>query len=234
MRLDAQAFEMQLGRAVHQHQRARDQYGGDRLRDDSRQGYARHAHLESYDKNEIQSGIDDARNRQKVEWTLGVANGAQNGGAEVIEHLNLHADKDDAGIQFGKVNDVLGRTHDFQQRARGNQSNHRQHAAADDGEQNGGMNGFGNARVVRCTGITCNQHVDADGKADEQADNHVVQRADRADSRQRLVAREAADHDGIRRVEEKLQNAGQHDRQRKKQHLGQKGAFRHIHGAVCV
>ena len=96
------------------------------------------------------------------------------------------------------------------------------------------MNRFTDALRVLCAGEARDQHVDADGKADEQADNHVVQRADRADSRQRLVAREAADHDGIRRVEEKLQNAGQHDRQRKKQHLGQKGAFRHIHGAVCV
>ena len=48
------------------------------------------------------------------------------------------------------------------------------------------------------------------------------------------VARKPADHDGIRRIEEQLQNAGEHNWKRKKQHLGQKGAFRHIHGAMRV
>ena len=199
-----------------------------------RQRDARYAHLEPDDEHQIQPGVDDARNRQEIQRALGVADRAEHRRAEVIEHLHRHADKDDADIQLGKVDHVLRRTHDFKQRARGRKADDRQHRAAYEGEQHRSVNRFTDALRVLRAGEARDQHVDADGKADKQADNHVVQRADRADRRQRLVARKAADHDGIRRVEEELQNAGQHDRQRKKQHLGQKGAFRHIHGAVCV
>ena len=69
------------------------------------------------------------------------------------------------------------------------------------------MNGFGNTLVVLCTGITCNQHVDADGKTDEQADNHVIERTDRADGCKRLPADKTPDDDGIRCVKEQLKDA---------------------------
>ncbi len=160
--------------------------------------------------------------------------GAKHSRAEVIEHLHGHADEDDADIQLGEVDHVFRRTHDFQQRARGRKADDRQHCAAHKGQEHGGMHRFGDVFRVLRAGEARDEHVYADGKADKQADDHVIERTDRTDGRQRFIARKPADHDGIRRVEEQLQNAGEHNWKRKKQHLGQKGAFRHIHGAMRV
>ena len=94
------------------------------------------------------------------------------------------------------------------------------------------MNGFGNALIIFCAGKTRDQYVDADGQADEHADDHIVERADRADGGERLITGKAPDDDGIRRVKEQLEDTGKHDRQGEEEDFRQKRAFGHIHGAV--
>ena len=96
------------------------------------------------------------------------------------------------------------------------------------------MYGVAGPPAVLRAGIAGHDHVDADGQADEQADEQIVERAHGADGGQRFIAGEAADDDGIRGVEDQLEDAGEHDGQGEEEHLGEERSFRHIHGAVRV
>ena len=66
-------------------------------------------------------------------------------------------------------------------------------------------------------------------QADEQIDDQVDERACGAHRRQGRGSGEAPHHHDVRRVEEELQHAGEHEGQRKHQHLAQDRAGAHVH-----
>ena len=65
---------------------------------------------------------------------------------------------------------------------------------------------------------------------DEQIDDEIDQRAGRTDRGQRRVAvsSKPPNHDDIRRIEEQLQDAGEHQRQGKPKQLARQRAVAHI------
>ena len=52
------------------------------------------------------------------------------------------------------------------------------------------------------------------------------------DGGQRLIAGKAAHDDGVRGIEEQLQDAGEHDRQGEEDHLREDGALGHVERAM--
>ena len=66
------------------------------------------------------------------------------------------------------------------------------------------------------------QNVGAHGQANEQVAQQIDDGSVGAHRRQRIVSGEAAHHNDVRRVEQKLQNAGEHQRQCKLQQLGER------------
>ena len=73
----------------------------------------------------------------------------------------------------------------------------------------------------------------AHGKTDEQVYDKVDQRARGADRGKRNVPAPAADHDKVRGVEQKLENARCHNGQRIEKKLFQKGALGHLLPCHC-
>ena len=65
---------------------------------------------------------------------------------------------------------------------------------------------------VLCSVVVGDQHVRPDGKPHEHRHDQLRQRGGRSHRRHRLMGRIPADHDQIRRIEQQLQNSGQHQR----------------------
>ena len=90
------------------------------------------------------------------------------------------------------------------------------------------MHRVGNALGVLRAEEMGQGHVGADGQSDQQIHDQIHQGAGGPHLGQGVAARKAADDHQIRRVEQQLQQAGEHHRQGKEQQLRQDGADGHI------
>ena len=190
--------------------------------------------MKENDEDEVEQHVHDTGDGEVIQRALCIADGTQDGGAEVVEHLHRHAQEDDAHIQDRQIDHVLRRAHQLKQRPRQRDADDHQQHAAGQGQQHRGVHRVGDGAVIPRARVARDEHVRADGQADEQADDHVVQRADGAHCGQGFVARKAAHDDGVRRIEQQLQDAREHDGQGKDEHLREQTALRHVHGTVCL
>ena len=107
--MDAQLPELQPVYGVRVGQAKEDQPRGDKLRNDRRNGHAGDAHVEHDDEDQVEDHVDDPGGQKEIQRPLGVADGAQDGGAEVVDQNGGHPDKVDAHIERGLIDDVVGR-----------------------------------------------------------------------------------------------------------------------------
>ena len=90
------------------------------------------------------------------------------------------------------------------------------------------MDGVAHVFDVLRPDVLRDQDIGADRQADKDVDKQVDERACRAYRRQRLLAGELPDYNDVRRVEEELEDAGEHERHRKTQDFAQQRAIAHI------
>ena len=210
------------------------QDGRDCLRDDRRQRDARHVHVEHDHEEQVQHHVDDARQRQVDQRAARVADGAQHRGAKVVQHVDRHADEVDLHIERRQRKRFLRRIHPDQECLRHEEAEYRQHDAADQAGEDRRVHRVRHALVVVRAERPRDDDVCANRQPQKEVDDHVDQRARRADRRLcgDAVLGKLADHDDVRRVEQQLQNAREHQRQRKQENLGQERAARHVHLAM--
>ena len=115
--VDAEMTPAEFTGAVHPEKTDQNQNGRQNLRDYSGQCHASDVHMEADDENEVQYDVQGAGNEQKVERTLRVADGTENGGTEIVEHIGRHTVENDAHIKLRQIDDVCRRLHPLQQRA---------------------------------------------------------------------------------------------------------------------
>ena len=70
--------------------------------------------MENEDEKEVEQGVGDAGHEEDVEGAAGVALAAQDGGTKDVDHEERHAEKIDAQIENGHVEDFGGRGHGAQ------------------------------------------------------------------------------------------------------------------------
>ena len=75
---------------------------------------------------EVQHHIDEARHGQTEQRPPGVAHGAQEGRAEVVQHGHGHTDEVYLEVEGGQADDVLRAAHQLQQGAGGKKAHHGQ------------------------------------------------------------------------------------------------------------
>ena len=228
--VDAQMPQVKVHGTLFLDQQHRDHNGGYRLAEDGGQRHARHTHLEHDDEQQVQHHIDDTCHRQTDQRAAGVAHGTQQGGVEVVQHGHRHSDEVDLQVKGGKVNDILGAGHQFQQ-AVGCKKAHKSHQNATHKAQgNSSLHRFVHALVILCT-ITAGRHnVCTQRKADKQVDQQVDERTVGTNCCQRGAADEPAHHDHIGSIEQQLQKAGCRQRQGKQDDLFQHRAAGQITG----
>ena len=228
VRMQADLPELELRRALLTHKADEDEHDGDILRNDGRNGDARNVQLTDDHEEQIQENVQHAGNGEEDERALRIAVGAEDGGGEIVDQRAGNADEIDAQIEAGQRQNVVRRVHPFEHRRGKEETEQERHHAQNEAQGDGAVDGTLDAHVVAAAGIARDQNVDADGNADERAGQKIDERRGRADGGQRRAAREFADDDDVRRVEQQLQNARQRQRQGKHQDLRQKRAVQHI------
>lgn len=208
--LDVEFFHIQAARTVHPAQADQDQDGADALGEDGGERHACHVHMKDDDKEQVEHHVDDACHGQKVQRPFGISGGAQDGAAEVISHGCGHTDKNNLQIQGCLVEHVKRSPHPDQQ------GFCKEYADSD--QRDTGDQAYGDRRVdvipgsliVSASKGMADGYVGPDGQPDKEVDQQVGKRAGRSHGCQGLIACETADHDHVRRIEQKLQAAGEH------------------------
>ena len=152
-----------------------DQTGRDVLRDGCGHRYASHAHAHQDNRHQVQYHIHHAGNDQVEQGTLGIALGTKNRCAEVVGHGGGHTQKVDAQIERGQVDYVLGRGHPYQKLMGHDGTEYRQHRAADQSHENGGMYRFAYHVMALTAQISGHYYVGTNRQAHKQGDEQVDQ-----------------------------------------------------------
>ena len=226
---DLQLPEAELVAGVRLHQAAHHQEGGQVLGQGGGQGHARHIQVEGHHKKDVQAGVGDAGGGQEKEGPLGVPDGPQDARAKVVDHHGGHAQKDDPHIEHRLVQQVGRGVHPAQQGGQQGDARQDQHRAAAHRQQQGGVDGVVDPLPVLGAVAAGHDHAAPDGQAQKQVDHQAVQRGGGPHRRHGAAAGELPQHDDVGRVEQQLQDAGGHQRDRKAQQAARQGAAAHIY-----
>ena len=82
--------------------------------------------------------------------------------------------------------------------------------------------------------ISCHDNIDTHGQSDKDIDHQVNKSRGGTHRRQRLAAREAPHNDHIRGVEQKLQDSGKDQRNRKGEQFSEDRAAAHVHLVIFL
>ena len=230
--VEAQMMQIQMQRALLLHQHPRHHAGGNGLTDDGSQRHACHAHGKANDEHKVQHHVDETGCCQTVQRALGVAHGAQQRTAEVVQHGHGHPDEINFKVQRRKVDHILRAAHQLQQPPGCKEPHHSQQHAADKAQRHRGLHRVLYTALVLCTKAAGRHHVCAQRKPYEQVHQQVDEGAVGADGGQCGAARKAAHDHYVRSVEQQLQNAGSCQRDGKQDDLLQHRAAGKVSGAA--
>lgn len=106
--LDARFFRLEADIAVAGDQAGEDKRRADELADDGRDGDARDAELQPGDEQHVEDDIDHAADGQVIQRALGIADGAKDGRAIVIDEAGGQADGVNIEIELRAGQHVFG------------------------------------------------------------------------------------------------------------------------------
>ena len=98
---------MQGVAVLHLGQGVEDEPRRDALGDGTSQRHARYVQLADDDEEEVEQDVQNARDAQKVQRFFCVADGAEDGVAEVVERQRRHAEKVDPQVEDGAGEQVV-------------------------------------------------------------------------------------------------------------------------------
>ena len=154
--------------------------------------------------------------------------GPEDGRAEVVEHVGGHAAEVDPQIHRGQPDHLRRGGGPHQQLAGQDRPRGHQDHAADEGEGHGGVYALSHVLLPSGPQIPGHHHVGTHGEADKEVDQEVDKGAVGAHGSQGLLARVASHHHHVRRVEEQLEQAGEHQGQGEEQQLPRQGTVDHV------
>ena len=115
--------------------------GSKKLAQNRGKGDSSHVHLKGNHKNQVKNHVQKACNQKNVKGPLGVSLGPQKSRPEIIEDAGSDAAKENLKVKGRKGKHVPGRGHENQHLAGKADSHESQQDAANQSQENGGMDG---------------------------------------------------------------------------------------------
>ena len=175
-------------------------HGGNELRNGGADAYAHHAEPVSDDQPEVDRHVDEPRAREDEKGAFGVAAGAQDRRAEVIDHRKRHADEIDLQINRRLIDDEFVGVHEFQKEPRAEKPDDPHKDSAEKTHGYGGVHHFIRLFPIARADATGHHRKRAHAQPDEQVDDEVDEGTRRADRRHRGVVGELPHGDNVRSV----------------------------------
>ena len=198
------------------------------LRDDCGDGRALHAHIKGGDEEQVQRDIDRAGEDHRQKRRPTIAHGAEDSGKEVEGHDYRQAPEDDAYVGKRGIDDGRGRFQHAQHKGREQLGGGGERHGADGRERAGVADGAPQARAVPRAELLRHAHGEALRQPLNDGEHHPVEPVHRAQRRQRLEAKHAADDGRVRHGVELLESVGHHQRQREREDEPQRAARGHV------
>ena len=206
-----------------QHQRRRGE-----LRKDRRDRHTRDAHMKYRHEQQIEDRVRHRREDQEIQRPSGVADGAQDARAHVVQQQPAQSGKIDLQILARMRKHLLRRLHHPQQRGRQHHAERAQRDAHQDRHGDGRLHGGPDVLPLPRAVMPRDDDARAGRKAVEEADEHIDHRPDAPDRGQRLLADEISDHHAVHRVVQLLKNVADQKRDGKRDQLPEDAASGHV------
>ena len=230
--MEAQLGQRDAAAVLAVHQVEHDEDGGHPLGDGTGDGHALGGHVASNDEEQVQQHVQHAGHGEVDQGALGVAGGAEDAVAAVVDAHGGQAQGVELQVQHRAGEELLL---GVQQAEHGLGEEHADQTGQDTGgqaDEQRRMVGMLHILVAAHTQATGHGHVDAAAQADEQAGEQGDQRGGRAHRTQGdvgIVGVFAGDGH-IAEVEQHLQHLGRHQRQAEQQYIFPKRAGGHLYG----
>ncbi len=169
--------------AVVAHQHPDGQRGGHRLGDDGGVGHALHAHAEFQHEQQIQHRVHHGGHQQEVEGAAGIAHGAEDAGAHVVEQQSHDAGEVDGQIGRLVRSHLRGGLHQAEHQRRHGDAGGGEHHAHQQRQQHGGVDRLVDLFLPAGAVILADDHAGTAGQSQEKADERVDNRAPRCPRR---------------------------------------------------
>ena len=222
--------EMQGVAVLHLSQRVEDEPGGNALRNGTGQRHAHDIQLADDDEEEVEQDVQHTRDAQEVQRLFGVADGAEDGVAKVVERQCGHTEEVDPQVEDGTGQQVFLGVQQPQQGGGAQQTHEQQHHTGDEADHQRRVNGAADVIGVPGPIEAGHQHVDAVAQADEKTGEQGDEDARGTHRTQRRGTGEPAHDRDVRHVEQHLQQVGQCQRQADQKDLLGQRAFRQRFG----
>ena len=181
------------------------------------------------DQQQVQQYIRQAGDHQIDHGALCIPHRPHGRRAEIVKHIGRHTEKINFDVDGCLVDNVMGRSHHFQQWTGHQESESPDPDAHEQRQRNPGMLRLPHAGYVPGAVTAGDDHARADAQPHEQIDQQVDQRTGGRHRCQRFMpVREIADHNDVRRVIQKLQDTCQNQGNGKPEDLRKERSFRHI------
>lgn len=166
--VDAQLAQVQLDGPVRVPQLQEQNHGADRIGTDGGDRHAVHGHFQHQHKEQVQQHIQYAGKSQGQQGRFRVAHAPENSRFKVVKQNHRHSQEVNAQVSQGHVEHVLRHVQAGQEAVGNGFAEGRHENAAQDGKQNGRMDGlFHHIPVVPAQGVG-DDHVGAQTDAHEE------------------------------------------------------------------
>ena len=217
--MDFQFIQVQAVHAFLMNQTAQNQKGGNALGDHGCDGNARHAQMENNDENQVEDDVDHTGGKQEVQRPLGISDSPKDGCAKVIEHGGRHADEIDAHVQSRLIQYVFRGSHKRKKGTCQKNADKNEDDSADQTQQDRGMHRLADCLFLLRSDVIGTEHIGAHRKADEDVHQQIDERAGASHRSKGLMPGKTAGDDDVCSIEQKLQDAGEHERNGKAKQL---------------
>ena len=194
------------------------------------------AHAKAHHKQYVQSHVHRAAEHQEAEGCTGVAHGPKYAAGQVVQHYGHHAAEDVDDVSVGLVHDVLGGADPAQYGLGGQRRGHRHHRR----DATAQVQRVGEV-LAHAVGVALAEglgHRDGTARAhaQQEAEDHKIQRAGGADAREGLHAYKPAHDDAVGKVVHLLEQVAQQHRKPKGEYQFEGRTVGHIpnHGEILL
>jgi hypothetical protein len=209
------------------------QRGGQALGEHRGQRRAGHAQMKAADQQHVKERVERGRDAEIHDRRARVADAAQGARHDVVLEGEEKPEEDDAQVDGGHAERLVRHAQQREQRPREQKAGDREPEREQRAEENRGRELALEPRPVARAEEAAHEHrgPEAEPRYAEDQDRHDGVRG--ADGRERVFARELADHDGVDRVVGQLQQVPQDGRDGVGQEVARDAALGHISHACA-
>lgn len=193
-----------------------------------RPGCALHAKTEVLHEQDIKEDVDNHRRDQEVQRGAAVAQGAQNGGAEIVQHGRADAHEDDEDVAVCLFDDLRRGVHQTEQIVRPEKADQPDHRCDAEAQPHQLRRAAADALHIARAEALGNRNCKAGAGAGGEAEDQEVERSRRTEGGEGVEPQDTADEDAVGQIVKLLKQVADQKRRAEAQDIFERRTRRHV------